>query len=102
MNKQTSFQCMSVLLGLLLCMAPAQARDAVLTIQGHVSAPSCNAQALSTAMATGLGALNGHHCGLTVSTGQANSLTVANVREVHVGSGPNADAVKKMVILTYH
>ena len=40
--------------------------------------------------------------GLTVSTGQANSLTVANVREVHVGSGPNADAVKKMVILTYH
>jgi hypothetical protein len=53
-------------------------------------------------MATGLGALNGHHCGLTVSTGQANSLTVANVREVHVGSGPNADAVKKMVILTYH
>jgi hypothetical protein len=54
MNKQTSFQCMSMLLGLLLCMATAQARDAVLMIQGHVSAPSCNAQALSTAMATGL------------------------------------------------
>ena len=102
MKKNTSIQCATGLLALLLTLSTAQARDAVLMIQGHVSAPSCNAQALSTAMATGLGALNGHHCGLTVSTGQANSLTVANVREVHVGSGPNADAVKKMVILTYH
>jgi hypothetical protein len=102
MKTNTSIQCVTGLLALLLAWPTAQARDAVLVIQGYVMAPSCDAQALSTAMAAGQAVLNGQDCGLAVRTGLAANLTVAKVREVQVSAGPNADAVKTMVILTYH
>jgi hypothetical protein len=102
MKKSTAIHSVSGLLALLLAMSTAQARDAVLMIQGTVLAPSCDSQALSTAMTARQSALNGQDCGLAVSTGNAASMTVASVREVQVSSGTDANAVKKMVILTYH
>lgn len=102
MNKSTVTRSVSGLLALLLAMSTAQAGDAVLMIQGNVLAPSCDAQALSTAMAAQQSRLNGQDCGLAVSTGNANTMTVASVREVQVMVGTDANSVKKMVILTYH
>lgn len=102
MKTNTSIRSASGLLALLLTLSTAQARDAVLVLQGAVLAPSCNAQALSTALTAGQGAINGQDCGQAVRTSQATHLTVAKVREVAVATGANADSVKKMVILTYH
>ena len=102
MKKNTSIQCATGLLALLLTLSTANARDAVLVIQGYVLAPSCDAQALSTALSAGQSAINGQDCGQAVRTSQATNLTVANVREVAVATGANAETVKKMVILTYH
>lgn len=102
MKTNTSIQRATGLLALLLTVSTAQARDAVLVIQGHVMAPSCNAQALSTALSAGQSAINGQDCGQAVRSSQATNLTVAKVREVAVATGANADTVKKMVILTYH
>jgi hypothetical protein len=53
-------------------------------------------------MSAGQSAINGQDCGQAVRTSQATNLTVANVREVAVATGANAETVKKMVILTYH
>jgi type 1 fimbria pilin len=90
------------LMVILLATTAAHARDGVLTLQGRILSPSCNAMAISTAMSHQQRTVNGQNCGLAVGTSDASTMSVANVRVEIVSEGTNDTSVKRMVTLTYN
>jgi hypothetical protein len=90
------------LLALFLTVSSVHARDGLLIIQATVTNPSCNTQAITTAIDGRQRTINSQDCGMTLSTSVTSNVSVAQVREVQVSSGTNSDSMKKMVVLTYH
>ena len=102
MKKNLRFQCALGLLAYLLIANTVHAQNGLLIFQGRILTASCNAQALSTAMAGRQSSLNGQDCGLAVGSSNASAFSVATVREEIVSTGTDVTSVKKLVVLTYN